>query len=161
MDPPEITLITLICAGDAGGLGVVGFRSKDIFPFVAQKILKMSFIQHERDLSPERNALFCLVTMIVVELAPLSLIFLRIWTITLSWPTNGRSDLCQRINNTSDVDIESVGSDIRVGRMFRLDLSFCIVSHIVNVMYLVRTILRMIPPVVLFGNECLAIVRAL
>lgn len=53
----------------------------------------MSFVQHERDFSPEGDAIFGHAPMIMMELAPLYLINLRIQTIGFTWPPNGASIL--------------------------------------------------------------------
>ena len=54
------------------------------YPFVAQHVLQMTFVDHERDLSTQRNAFFYFVTIFVMELAPFWLIFMCVGLITLS-----------------------------------------------------------------------------
>lgn len=63
------------------------------FPFVAEKILKMPFVQHEHDFSLESDAFFNFVAMIMMELTPFSMVFLSVWTIAFPRPRDGRTNL--------------------------------------------------------------------
>lgn len=58
---------------------VWGDYYRKTFPFVAEKIMQMPFVQHECNFSPECDAVFGLIVVVVIELTPFGLILLSVW----------------------------------------------------------------------------------